>query len=507
MIFRPTKEEFAKIAKKGLIVPVFSELIADTETPLSAFGKIAFEEDGNASPYSFLLESVEGGENIARYSFLGANPDSVIIYKNQSADIYEKGRKIGKIKGRDVFEKIQRAVSEYKPLKVPGLPPFHGGAVGYFCYDVVSEAEPTVIQPGKRIFDTPDAFFMFTDTLLAFDKVRHTIQIIANVKIDGTKSLSRLYDDAVRKIESLKQKLKISSNALPFAELPENIKPINYKSNKSLSEFVEMVKRTKKYIYDGDIIQAVLSQRFSAALKASPLSVYRAIRMLNPSPYMFILNCGDHSLVGASPEVHAKCINGEITVRPIAGTRKRGKTVEEDKALAEELLADPKERAEHIMLVDLARNDIGRVAEKSTVKADQLMVIEKYSHVMHIVSNVKGKLAKGLKADSVMRSTFPAGTLSGAPKVRAMQIISELEGERRGPYGGAVAYYSYEGNLDSCITIRTALLKDGQAFIQSGAGIVADSVPEKEYEETENKAKAMMRALAIAEHIEKGRKK
>ncbi len=502
-MIRPSRKDFAKIARKGTIVPLVSELVADTETPLSAFGKIAFDMDGKPFRHSFLLESVEGGENIARYSFLSANPESVMLCSDGDATLFEKGRAVRKIKGKDVFEKIQNAVSEFKPVKIPGLPPFHGGAVGYFSYDVVSEAETTVLQPAKRPVDCPDAFFIFTDTLLAFDRVRHVIQIIANVKIDGAKSASDLYDEAVGKIERIRDAMKRPSSNLPFAEIPDEIPRKPVRSNKTPAEYKKMVEKTKKYIHDGDIIQAVMSQRFSAPLKASPLSVYRAIRMLNPSPYMFILNCGDHSLVGASPEVHAKCLDGEITVRPIAGTRRRGASPAEDEALAAELLADPKERAEHIMLVDLARNDIGRVAGTSSVKVDELMLVEKYSHVMHIVSNVKGRIAGGLKADSVMRSTFPAGTLSGAPKVRAMQIISELEGERRGPYGGAVAYYSYEGNLDSCITIRTALLKDGTAYVQSGAGIVADSVPETEYEETQNKAKAMMRAIAIAECIDR----
>ncbi len=507
-MIRPTKHEFAKIAKNGTIIPVVSELVADTETPVSAFGKISRDDTGTLFPFSFLLESVEGGENIARYSFLSANPDAVMIYKSGKAVIRERGRAPREIKGRDIFEKVQNAVSEFKPVRLEGLPPFSGGAVGYFSYDAISEAEPTVPQPSVRPVDVPESVFMFTDTLLAFDKVRHIIQIIVNAKIDGTRSISKIYDEAAEKIRKTVETLERPSS-LPRADFlscsPEKKKIL---SNKKLPEFIRMVQKTKKYIYDGDIIQAVLSQRFSAPLKSSPLSVYRALRTLNPSPYMFILNCGDFSLVGASPEVHAKCLNGEITVRPIAGTRKRGKNSAEDESLVLELLADPKECAEHIMLVDLARNDVGRIAEPGSVSVDELMTIEKYSHVMHIVSNVGGKLKKGLKADSVMRSTFPAGTLSGAPKVRAMQIISELEKERRGPYGGAVAYYSFDGNLDSCITIRTALLKDGKAYVQSGAGIVADSVPEKEYEETHNKAKAMMKAIAMAEIIEnRGRKK
>ncbi len=502
-MIKPSKQEFAKIAKPGTVVPIVSELIADAETPLSAFGKIAFDSEGKPYPYSFLLESVEGGEKIARYSFLSANSDTILMYKSGKASLIKNGKLVKEVKGRDIFEKIQNAISEFKPVKMEGLPPFYGGAVGYFSYDVVSEAEPTVIQPKVKPVDVPEAFFMFPDTLLAFDRVKHIIQIIVNARIDGVKSPELIYNEAVEKIAQIKAVMRKPATNLAFADLPEKLAQKKLRSNKTLAQFKKIVEKIKKYIYDGDIIQAVISQRFSTTLKASPLSVYRAIRILNPSPYMFILNCGDYSLVGASPEVHAKCLNGDINVRPIAGTRKRGSNVLEDESLTKELLADPKECAEHIMLVDLARNDVGRVADIASVSVDELMTVEKYSHVMHIVSNVKGKLAKGFKSDAVMRSTFPAGTLSGAPKVRAMQIISELEGERRGPYGGAVAYYSFDGNIDSCITIRTALLKDGKVYIQSGAGIVADSIPENEYEETQNKAKAMMKAISIAESMER----
>jgi anthranilate synthase component 1 len=497
-----SKRDFAKIAKIGTVVPIIDELVVDTETPLSAFAKIAIKKDGTMAPYSFLLESVEGGENIARYSFLAANPAPLLIYKSGKALLYGQNKAPREIIGKDIFEKVQNAVSEFKPIKMENLPPFSGGAVGYFSYDVLSEAEPTVIQPGKKPVDVPEALFMFTDTLLAFDRAKHIIQIIVNAKIDSTTSVSQIYDKALGKIARLKALLRHSAKGLPYADLSTLPREKKVHSNKSFADFKNIVEKIKRYIFDGDIIQAVISQRFSTSLNCSPLSLYRALRMLNPSPYMFFLNCGDFSLVGASPEVHVKCVDKMINVRPIAGTRRRGKNSAEDDALASELLADPKERAEHIMLVDLARNDLGRIAESGSVKVDELMSIEKYSHVMHIVSNVKGTLKKGLKADAVMRSTFPAGTLSGAPKVRAMQIISELENEKRGPYGGAVAYYSFNGNLNSCITIRTALIKDGKAFIQSGAGIVADSIPEKEYEETQNKAKAMIKAVAIAENME-----
>ncbi len=368
---------------------------------------------------------------------------------------------------------------------------------------MVSEIEPSVQQPSVRPVDVPEALFMVTDTILVFDRVRHTIKIIAQAHLEEGASVEAAYAAAAAKIAELSRRLA-QPLTLPPVSLDEPTADLPLTANKTPAEYMAMVERTRRYIYDGDIIQAVQSQRFEIPAEASPFAVHRALRMLNPSPYMFLLQCGGFALVGASPEVHAKCIGGRITVRPIAGTRKRGASEEADEALAAELLADPKERAEHIMLVDLARNDIGRIAEPGSVQADQLMTVERYSHVMHIVSNVTGTLRQGLGADAVMRATFPAGTLSGAPKIRAMQIIAEQEGERRGPYGGAVAYYSFDGNVNSCITIRTALLKDGVAYVQAGAGIVADSVPETEHEECRNKAKAMLRALATARHFEAG---
>jgi len=361
----------------------------------------------------------------------------------------------------------------------------------------VNEFEDTIPRPSVSPVDVPDAFFMITGSLLVFDRVSHTIEIIVQASVESPDDADSAYDKAAAEIAEIERRLAEPLQRPPI-ELAENAPPLRFESNKTEDEFKSMVETAKKHIYDGDIIQVVLSQRFSADIAASPLSVYRALRTLNPSPYMFLLRCGDFDIVGASPEVHAKSVDGVITVRPIAGTRKRGKNSAEDAALADELLADPKERAEHVMLVDLARNDVGRVAKTGTVEVGELMIIEKYSHVMHIVSNVVGKLSDKFGADAVMRSTFPAGTLSGAPKVRAMKIISELEKEERGPYGGAVAYFSFDGNLDSCITIRTALLKDGKAYVQAGAGIVADSVPETEYQETINKAKAMMKALSMA---------
>ena len=496
----PKREDLKKLAEKGNLIPVFCDVIADMETPVSAYYKIC--RSSASDTFAFLLESIEGGENIARYSFLGINPNSVFIQKNGKAEQIIGTEKVS-ITGADVFARINKILKKYKPVNVPGLPPFIGGAVGYASYDIVSEIEKTVESPDFSPYDLPEAFFMIADTVLVFDRVKHAIKVISQAFLEEGENIYQVYDEAVEKIRKI-VKLLQTSIIIPPVKLDENSHDsADYSSNKTEEEFHEMVNKTKQYIYNGDIIQAVISQRFSMDSKVSPIALYRALRMINPSPYMFLLNCGDFSVVGASPEIHAKCINRKITVRPIAGTRKRGSTEEADLTLEKELLNDPKERAEHIMLVDLARNDVGRIAETGSVKVDQLMTIERYSHVMHIVSTVNGILDEKYEADCVMRSTFPAGTLSGAPKVRAMQIISEQEKEKRGPYGGVVAYYSFDGNIDSCITIRTAVIKNNKVYIQAGAGIVADSDPAKEYEETQNKARALINAVSIAKNFDK----
>ncbi len=473
------------------------------ETPVSAYYKIfnSSNKDRDSDKFAFLLESVEGGENIARYSFLGINPNSIFIQEKGKAKLISNNSEI-EIEGIDVFAKINNILKKYKPVKVPGLPPFSGGAVGYASYDIISEIEKTVESPEISPHNFPEALFMIADTILAFDKVKHTIKVISQAYIENETEIELIYTKTIEKINRIVELLQSSVTIPPVLIDNKIVDETNYKSNKTMEEFYEMVKKTKQYIYDGDIIQAVLSQRFSVDTKISPISFYRALRMINPSPYMFLLNCGYFSVVGASPEVHAKCIDRKITVRPIAGTRKRGENIAFDLELEKDLLNDPKECAEHIMLVDLARNDIGRIAEGGTVKVDQLMIVEKYSHVMHIVSTVNGILDKKYEPDYVMRSTFPAGTLSGAPKVRAMQIISEQEKEKRGPYGGVVAYYSFDGNIDSCIAIRTALIAENEVFIQAGAGIVADSDPVMEYEETQNKARALIKALNVAKKFE-----
>lgn len=503
MSITPSFDEFRRLSKEGNLIPVWIEVAADLETPVSAYGKIAGPAKGGRRKMSFLFESVEGGENLARYSLLGCEPKSVFIQRDGKA-VLKTGSKEEPVEGKDVFERISRVIARYKPVKSPLLPPKLGGAMGYVSYDVIPELEPTVPKGRPAPPDTPEALFMITDSLLVFDHVRHTIRIICHAFAEDPSeaALKKVYNGACAKIRNLEARLK-RPNKLPIASLEDAPKEnIAFESNKTPEQFHEMVRRGKQYIYDGDGIQIVLSQRFSAKFDCGSVALYRALRTVNPSPYMFLLECGGFSIVGASPEVLAKCEGRKVTVRPIAGTRKRGATKEEDDALAAELLADPKERAEHIMLVDLARNDAGRVSVAGSVKVDDLMVVERYSHVMHIVSNVTGELLPELSADSVIRAAFPAGTLSGAPKVRAMQIINELEGDRRGAYGGTVAICSFNGDIDSCITIRTAVLKDGTAYFQSGAGIVADSIPEVEDEETRNKARAMVRSLSLAKAFE-----
>ncbi len=508
MSITPSFEEFKRLSGEGNLIPLGIEVAADLETPVSAYSKIAGATKAERKGMSFLLESVEGGENLARYSLLGCEPKSIFIQRDGNA-VLKTGRKVEPIEGKDVFERIAKVISRYKPVSSPWLPPKMGGAMGYVSYDVVSELEPTVPRGRPAPPDTPEALFMITDSLLVFDHVRHTIRIICHAFVEDSSeaSLSALYKEACAKIRKLEARLR-KPHKLPIASLEDAPKDnLPFESNKTPEQFHEMVRRGKQYIYDGDGIQVVLSQRFSAKFDCDSLSLYRSLRTVNPSPYMFHLECDGFAIVGASPEVLAKCEGRKVTVRPIAGTRRRGATAAEDDALAAEMLADPKERAEHIMLVDLARNDVGRVSTAGSVKVDDLMVVERYSHVMHIVSNVTGELLPELAADSAIRASFPAGTLSGAPKVRAMQIINELEGERRGPYGGTVAICSFNGDINSCITIRTAVLKDGVAYFQSGAGIVADSVPEVEDEETRNKARAMMRSLSLARAFEPGKAK
>ena len=498
----PLREEFLQHAQAGNLIPVYREILADFETPLSAYRKI--RSDGEA----FLCESVEGGEHLSRYSFVGCNPRGIIRQDGDQVQVVEGGkvtaaytvsREAGENHVRDGLEVVEKVLGRYRPVDLPGLPRFTGGAMGFVGYEFIHDVEPVVPRPPKDELGTPTMYFLIADELLIFDRVRQTVTVLVNAIIeDGTKP-EDAYEEAVDEVERLVSLLEqpTEHRAVTLAADPPDAA---FESNMEKDVFLANVAKSKEYIRAGDIIQVVGSQRFSTAVKADPLDVYRAVRSINPSPYMFLLELDGFSLVGASPEIHVRCEEGEVQIRPIAGTRPRGATPAEDLAHERDLLADPKERAEHVMLVDLARNDIGRVCEYGSVQVADLMIIERYSHVMHIVSSVTGKLTDDKTPYDLLRTTFPAGTLTGAPKIRAMQIISEFEQTTRGPYGGTVGYFSFNGNLDCCITIRTALLKDGQAYVQAGGGWVNDSVPENEFEETVNKAKAMIKAIALAEH-------
>jgi anthranilate synthase component 1 len=441
---------------------------------------------------------------------VGCNPRAVIRQFGADVEVLEGGKVVEKfpiVRSRpaaaadgvsDGLEVVERVLHRYRAVAVPGLPRFTGGAVGYIGYEFIHDIEPVVPRPASDDVRTPVLCFLVADQLLIFDRVAQTITVLVNALLDEAGSAAEAYENAMAEVERLVSLLEQPSQHVPVV-VPTDIPDLPCVSNVTKEQFMARVLKAKEYIVAGDIIQVVGSQRFSAPVSASPLDVYRAARTINPSPYMFLLELDGFSLVGASPEIHVRCEDHQVEIRPIAGTRARGKTSEEDQALERELLADPKERAEHVMLVDLARNDLGRVCDYGTVRVRDLMIIERYSHVMHIVSQVEGRLAGGRTPFDLMRATFPAGTLSGAPKIRAMQIISELEQTARGPYGGCVGYFSFSGNLDCCITIRTALLKDGQAHVQAGGGWVNDSTPEAEYQETVNKAKAMLKAVAMAE--------
>lgn len=499
-MYYPSKQEFIKLSKNGNLIPVYREVLADLETPVSAFIKLA---KGN---YAYLLESVEGEEKVARYSFLGSNPSLIFKSKDKSIEIFENSH-LRRFNTENPLIEIKRILEKYKFVQVRGLPRFCGGMVGYIGYDMVRFFEPRLKREACENFDDlnlPDALFMLTDTIVIFDHTRQRIKIVSNAHIKNCKpqrrEVERVYDEAVKRIECAFIKLKRT--------LTDNPEQVSYRrkrnrfrisSNFTEAEFEKIVSKAKQYIKAGDIIQVVLSQRFQAQTKASPLNIYRALRSLNPSPYMYFLKLRDFSLIGSSPELLVRCEDGRVEVRPIAGTRKRGKTEDEDRQLMESLINDPKEKAEHIMLVDLGRNDIGRVCKFGSIRVSDFMVIEKYSHVMHIVSGVKGKLKLGKDGFDAVTNTFPAGTVTGAPKIRAMEIIEELERMRRGPYAGLVGYFSFSGNVDTCITIRTIIVKDNRAFIQAGAGIVADSSPKREYQETVNKAEAAILAIRMAE--------
>ena len=504
----PNLDEFLKLAEQGNLIPVTRRLLADIETPLSAYRKIRGQGE------SFLFESVEGGEHLGRYSFVGCNPRAIIKQTGNRIEVIENGKVVEKFGipapgkepcencVKDGLEVIERVMKKYRAVTVPGLPRFTGGAVGFIGYEFIHDVEPIVPRPPLDELGTPTMYFLVADQLLIFDRVAQTITVLVNAILEDSASPAEAYENAVGEIERLVSLLEQPSEHHPVS-VPRDVPAMPFKSNVTKEKFFANVEAAKKYIVSGDIIQVVGSQRFSTPVKASPLDIYRATRSINPSPYMFLLELNGFALVGASPEIHVRCEEGKIELRPIAGTRPRGQTPAEDVALEKELLADPKERAEHVMLVDLARNDLGRVCDYGSVQVRDLMIIERYSHVMHIVSQVEGKLSAARTPYDLMRATFPAGTLSGAPKIRAMQIISQLEGTTRGTYGGCVGYFSFNGNLDCCITIRTALIKDGKAYVQAGGGWVNDSEPESEFQETVNKSKAMLKAVALAETFAK----
>jgi anthranilate synthase component 1 len=530
----PSLDEFLKLADQGNLIPVTTRILADIETPLSAYRKIRGQGE------SFLFESVEGGEHLGRYSFVGCNPRAVIKQTGNKIEVIEGGKVMdafeidrraalrvaalspasatpesqsppvggsaaagtAALRVKDGLEVVERVMKKYRPVTLPGLPRFTGGAVGFIGYEFIHDVEPVVPRPTHDELGTPTMYFIVADQLLVFDRVAQTITVLVNAAIDEAASPTDAYESAVEEIERLLSLLEQPSEHHPVS-VPGEVPSLPFTSNQAKDKFLANVQASKKYITAGDIIQVVGAQRFSVETKASPVDVYRAARSVNPSPYMFLLEFDDFSLVGASPEIHVRCEDRKVEIRPIAGTRPRGKTPAADTALQKELLADPKERAEHVMLVDLARNDIGRVCDFGSVQVRDLMIIERYSHVMHIVSSVEGKLAADKTNYDLMRATFPAGTVSGAPKIRAMQIISELEGTTRGPYAGCVGYFSFNGNLDTCITIRTALLKGGKAYVQAGGGWVNDSDPEAEFQETVNKSKAMLKAIALAETFAK----
>ncbi len=488
-MYYPTFKQFEELAGRGNLIPVYREILADMETPVTTLKKLGDRR------HAFLFESVEGGEKWGRYTFLGADPRTIVRVSGDDVTIQE-GNTVSRHKHRgDPLQYLKNIMKQYKPVAIDGLPRFYGGAVGFFAYDMVRYFErlPSHVTDDLQ---ADDAVFLFTDTMIIFDNIRHTVKVVACAVTDEERDLKVIYDEKVQKIDAMIELINAPLEKVNCNNPKGNGGAV--RSNMTPDAFKAMVKRAKEYILSGDAIQVVLSQRFEKENGSDPTDLYRALRYINPSPYLFYLKLEDFILIGSSPEVMVRLEEKRVELRPIAGTRPRGKTEQEDRELAAELLQDPKEKAEHIMLVDLGRNDLGRIARIGTVQVNQLMIVERYSHVMHLVSNIQAQLSEGKDCFDVLKATFPAGTLSGAPKIRAMEIIDELETVRRGAYGGAVGYFSYTGNMDFCITIRTMVVKDGKIFIQVGAGIVADSDPDMEYEETLNKAGGMVQAIQLA---------
>ncbi len=494
--YYPNFDEFLKLTEKGNTVPVYRQLLADAITPVMAYQRLARPIGFAPSGHAFLLESVVGGERIARYSFVAADPEATFTAIRDKITISTMGGEKQEITSHDPLTELSKMLEPYKQVHLPELPRFTGGVVGYAGYDMVRYYEDFGEGP-EDDRELPDMSFGLYRTMVLFDHVSKTIKVVSNAHVDGDPGAAyrQACESIERTITRLQEGPSRAVGEIDLGPLPQ----IPFESNFSRSEFEDAVNGCKEYIRAGDIFQVVLSQRLSVTTDADVFDIYRALRVVNPSPFMFLFNTPDLTLVGSSPEILCRVENGIVTNRPLAGTRPRGKTPEEDQALADELLGDEKERAEHIMLVDLARNDVGRVAEPNSIQLSDLMKIERYSHVMHIVSDVQGKLAEGMTAFDALRAALPVGTVSGAPKIRAMEIIDEFEPTRRGPYAGAIGYVDFSGNMDTCIALRTMVISGGKVYIQAGAGIVADSVPEKEYEETINKAKALLRSIAVAQ--------
>jgi anthranilate synthase component 1 len=489
--YQPSRDEFLKLAREHTLVPVWREILGDLETPVGVYRKLG------AEPNSFLLESVEHGERWGRYSFIGLRPFSVMLSYN--GEVSWEGIEPEAARGApDPLTALERALQQFRAPPLPGLPPLHGGAVGYVGFDCARYIE-RLPQTTEDDLGLPELWLLFTGQLLVFDHLRQRMSVISNVVIGDDPA--RQYDEAVAAAEELVSRIASAPSGSRL-DAPRLDGPLpELRSNQTPEEFCDKVARAKAYIAAGDVFQCVPSQRFEVDTTADPFDVYRVLRLVNPSPYMFFLRSDRTSIVGSSPEPHLRVFGREATIRPIAGTRPRGGTDEQDAKLADELLNDEKERAEHVMLVDLARNDLGRVCAPGTVRVEELMVVERYSHVMHIVSSVRGELAEGRTAFDALKASFPAGTVSGAPKIRAMEIIDELEPTRRGPYAGAVGYFDFTGNIDTCIALRTGYLRDGKAILQAGAGIVADSVPEREEQECRDKARAFFVAVKAAEAL------
>jgi anthranilate synthase component 1 len=490
---RPDLESFRKLALGARAVPLVREVVADLDTALAVFLKV------DDRRHAFLFESNEGGEHWGRYSIIGLGTRAIFEARAGVVEITRGGERarhrLASDRSEDPLDLLRRLLAELRPAPLPELPRFAGGAVGYVSYDWVRYVE-RLPETNPDPLGLPDCWFVFPETVLVHDRTRERLTIIHDVEIRDGEAVEAAYARGLRTLERVEAML-----AAPVprpAPTPISDAPLEPTSNVTRERFVEMVKRCQEYIYAGDIFQVVPSQRLTVAQRSDPLAIYRELRLLNPSPYLFFMRCGDHVVLGSSPEIHVRLTAGLIELRPLAGTAPRGATPEEDKEIEKRLLADPKELAEHVMLVDLGRNDVGRVAEIGSVVVDEFEVIERYSHVMHIVSNVRGRIRADKDAVDLLRATFPAGTVTGAPKVRAMEVIEEVEPERRGLYAGCVGYFDYYGNMDTCIALRTLLAKDGKLYVQAGSGVVADSEPEKEFQETLHKAGALLRAIALA---------